>query len=81
MTPFHPVALGPGESVAVALTERVVCDPMIRRDARLPGAGSSWIGDATSPVILHYRVLGASMSQTVTLAMPVLVVLPYRSCT
>lgn len=80
MTPFHSVTLGPGSSLPVGLTERVVCDPTIRRDARKYGANRSWLGDATSPVVLHYRVLGITMSQTVTVAMPVLVVLPYRSC-
>jgi hypothetical protein len=70
-------------AVPVGLTERVVCDPTIRPHAgRLPGnrAATSWLGDATSPVVLHYRVLGVTMSQTVTVAMPILVALPYRSC-
>ena len=82
MTPFHPVTLGPGDSLPVGLTERVVCDPTIRRDVRQPGdpAATSWLGDATSPVVLRYRALGVTMSQTVTVAMPVLVVLPYPSC-
>ena len=82
MTPFHPVTVGPGDSLPVGLTERVVCDPTIRRDAGLPGnpAATSWLGDATSPVVLRYRALGVTMSQTVTVAMPVLVVLPYPSC-
>lgn len=82
MTQFHPVTIGPGDSLPVGLTERVVCDPRIRRDARLPGnpAATSWLGDATSPVVLHYRALGVTMSQTVAVAMPMLVVLPYRSC-
>ena len=31
LTSFHPVALGPGDSVAVGLTERVVCDPTVRQ--------------------------------------------------
>jgi hypothetical protein len=82
MTPFHPVALGPGDSVAVGLTERVICDPTIRLDARAPGdpALTSWLGDATSPVVLRYRVLGLTTSQTVTVAAPLLVVQPYRAC-
>jgi hypothetical protein len=82
MRPFHPVALGPGGSVAVGLTERVICDPTIRRDARLPGdpARTSWLGDATSPVVLRYRVLGLTMSQTVAVAAPLLVAQPYRAC-
>jgi hypothetical protein len=82
MAPFHPLTLGPGASLPVGLTERVVCDPTIRRDARLPGnpAATSWTGDATSPVVLRYRALGVTMSQTVSVATPVLVLLPYRSC-
>jgi hypothetical protein len=82
MTPFHPVTLGPGDSLPVGLTERVVCDQAIRRDARLPGnaAATSWLGDGTSPAVLHYRALGLTMAQTITVAAPVLVVLPYRSC-
>jgi hypothetical protein len=82
LTRFHPVALGPGASVAVGLTERVVCDPAIRQDAvaeRRRG-GTSWLGDATSPVIVHYRVLGLPASQTISLTSPVLVVMPYRAC-
>jgi hypothetical protein len=81
MQPFHASALGPGGSLAVGLTERVVCDPVIRRDARRPDDGSfAWTGNSTSPVVLRYRVLGVTMSQTVTVATPVLVILPYRSC-
>lgn len=82
MTPFHPVALGPGNSVAVGLTERVVCDRTVLGDARLvqaPG-GFAWLGDAISPVVVCYRALGVTLSQTLTIAGPVLVVLPYRSC-
>jgi hypothetical protein len=82
MKPFHPVALGPGGTAAVGLTERLICDPTIRRDARMPGdpARTSWLGDATSPVIVRYRVLGLTTSQTVTVAAPLLVVQPYRAC-
>jgi hypothetical protein len=82
MTPFHPVALGPGDSVAVGLTERVVCDRTVRGDARLVQArgGFAWLGDAISPVVMRYRALGVTMSQTLAIAGPVLVVLPYRSC-
>ena len=82
LRPFRPVTLGPGGSVPVALTERVVCDPIIRSDARLPdGRGlNSVLGDATSPVVLRYRVLGITTSQTVRLGSPVLVLLPYRAC-
>jgi hypothetical protein len=70
LVPFHPVALGPGDSVAVGLTERVVCDPAVRRDARLPDhrGDHSFLGDATSPVVVRYRALGMSISQTLTLA-------------
>ena len=82
LTSFHPVALGPGDSVAVGLTERVVCEPVVRQDAdggAAPG-GPSWLADATSPVIVHYRVLGLPASQTISLTSPVLVVMPYRAC-
>jgi hypothetical protein len=82
LTPFHPVALGPGASVAVGLTERVVCDPTIRQDALAErhSGGMSWLADATSPVVVHYRVLGLPASQTISLSTPVLVVMPYRAC-
>ena len=82
MTPFRPVTLGPGASVAVGLTERIRCDQTLRRDARLPGhrGDHSYLGDATSPVVVHYTALGVSMSQTLSLSKPVLVVLPYASC-
>lgn len=82
MKPFHPVALGPGGTVAVGLTERVICDPTIRRDARLPDgrARTAWLSDATSPVIVRYRVLGLTMSQTVSVASPLLVAQPFRAC-
>jgi hypothetical protein len=82
LRPLRPVTLGPGGSLPVALTERVVCVPLIRSDARLPdGRGlHSVLGDATSPVVLRYRVLGITTSQTVSLGSPVLVLLPYRAC-
>jgi hypothetical protein len=82
MTPFHPVTIDAGDSLAAGLTERVACDPNLRRAARQPGGrgGSSWLGDATSPVVVHYRALGVSTAQTLTLATPVLVVMPYRAC-
>ena len=84
MKPFHPVALGPGGTVWAGLTERVVCDPTIRRDARaLSNRGqsdTSWLGDATSPVVVRYRVLGVTMSQTLSIAEPILVMQPYRAC-
>jgi hypothetical protein len=82
MAPFHPVTLGPGASVSVGLVERIICQQTLRRDARLPGhrGDHSYLGDATSPVVVHYQALGVTMSQTVSLQTPVLVVLPYRSC-
>ena len=84
LTPFHPVAVAPGDTVWVALTERVICDPTIRRDARLMSTGgqpdTSVLGDATSPVVVRYRVLGVTMAQTLSLAEPILVMLPYRAC-
>lgn len=80
MKPFHPVALGPGDSVAVGLTERVVCDPTVRRAATQASDGYGWLGDSTSPVVLHYRVLGVSTAQTVGVASPVLVEMLYRAC-
>lgn len=82
MTPFRPVTLGPGGSAGVGLTERVVCDPAVRRAARLAGhrSAGSWLGDATSPVVVRYRALGVPTSETLTLTGPMLVVMPYRSC-
>ncbi|HEU5386854.1 MAG TPA: hypothetical protein VFV73_13210 [Streptosporangiaceae bacterium] len=45
------------------------------------GAGAHSVrGDATSPVVVHYRVLGVTTSQTVSLGARVLVLLPYRAC-
>ena len=80
--PFHPVTVGPGGSVAVGLTVRVVCDPTIRKDARLPDhrGDYSYFGDATSPVVVRYRALGITTSQTLSLTDPVLIMMPYRSC-
>ncbi len=84
MTPFHPVALAPGGTVWAGLTERVICDPTIRGDARAMSSrgqpDTSFLGDATSPVVVHYRVLGVTMAQTLSLAEPILVMLPYRAC-
>lgn len=84
MTPFHPVALGPGGSVDVGLTERVICDPTIRKDARMMARGhqgdTSVLGQGTSPVVVRYRVLGVTMSQTLSLTRPILVMQYYRSC-
>jgi hypothetical protein len=84
LTRFHPVALGPGDSVAVGLTERVICDPTVRKDVVIMRSehqsDTSWLGTATSPVVVHYRVLGLPASQTISLASPVLVVMPYRAC-
>jgi hypothetical protein len=84
MTPFHPVSLAPGGTVRAGLTERVICDPTIRRDARALSNSSqpdtSFLGDATSPVVVRYRVLGVTMAQTLSLAEPILVMLPYRAC-
>jgi len=84
MAPFHPVALAPGGTVWAGLTERVVCDLTIRDDARAMSGGgqpdTSFLGDATSPVVVRYRVLGVTMTQTLSLAEPILVMLPYRAC-
>jgi hypothetical protein len=84
MTPFHPVALAPGGTAWAGLTERVTCDPTIRRDARaMSNSGqpdTSLLGDATSPVVVRYRVLGVTMAQTLSLSEPILVMLPYRAC-
>lgn len=82
MTPFHPVTLGLGDSVAVALTERVVCDSATSGVAHLPNhrGSTSFVGDATSPVVVRYRALGITMSQTLNLKNPLLVVLPDQSC-
>lgn len=82
MRPFHPVTIGPGASLPVALIERVVCDPTVRSDARtIPlSEDTSVFGDATSPVLVRYRALGISTSQTLSLATPVLVMMPYIAC-
>lgn len=84
MKPFHPVALGPGATVLAGLTVRVVCDPTIRRDAiALSNRGqpdTSIQDEATSPLVVRYRVLGVTMSQTLSIADPILVELPYRTC-
>jgi len=84
MTPFRPVALAPGGTVWAGLTERVICDPTIRRDARAMSNGdqpdTSVVGDATSPVVVRYRVLGVTMTQTLSVAEPILVMLPYSAC-
>ncbi len=80
LRPLRPVTIGPGSSLAAALTVRVACDRILRADARIPGAGTSVIGDATSPVVVRYRVLGVTMSQTVSVATPVLIALQYRAC-
>jgi hypothetical protein len=84
MTPFHPVTLAPGGTVWVGLTERVICDPTIRGDARaMSNEGqpdTSLLGDATSPVVVRYRVLGVTIAQTLSIAEPILVMLPYRAC-
>ncbi len=84
MTPFHPVALGPGGDVNVGLTVRVICDPTIRNDARMMANGhqadTSVLGQGTSPVVVRYRVLGVTMSQTLSLDQSILVMQYYRSC-
>jgi hypothetical protein len=41
---------------------------------------TSFLGDATSPVVVRYRVLGVTMAQTLSIAEPILVMLPYRAC-
>jgi hypothetical protein len=41
---------------------------------------TSWLGDATSPVVVRYRVLGITMSQTLSIGEPILVMQPYRAC-
>jgi hypothetical protein len=82
--PFHPVSLGPGDSVWVGLTERVTCPAIIRHNAQrmvsLGQADTSFAGDATSPVVVRYRVLGLTMSQTLSLDQPLLIMLPYTAC-
>jgi hypothetical protein len=82
LRPFHPVALAPGASVAVGLTERVVCQRVIHQDAvaERHSGGFGWLAGATSPIVVHYRVLGLPASQTITLGSPVLVAMPYRAC-
>ena len=84
MTAFHPVTLGPGETLTVGLTERVVCDPITSMDARMLArqreSDTSWEGDTVSPVVVHYRVLGLGTSQTVAVTPTVLVAMPYRAC-
>jgi hypothetical protein len=84
MTPFHPAPLGPGGSVDVGLTLRVICDPTIRKDARMMAhehqLDTSGLGQGTTPVIARYRVLGVTMSQTLSIIQPILVGQYYRSC-
>jgi hypothetical protein len=84
MTPFHPVALGPGGDVSVGLTVHVICDSTIRDDARSMAnahqADTSFLDQDTSPVVVRYRVLGVTMSQTLSLDHPILVMQYYRSC-
>lgn len=84
MTPFHPVALGAGSSMDVGLTVRVICDPTIRGDARMMAnrhqGDTSWLSQGTSPVVVRYRVFGVTMSQTLSLIQPVLIMQYYRSC-
>jgi hypothetical protein len=83
-SPFHPVSLGPGATVYVGLTERVICPAIITRDARdMASRGqqdTSYAGDATTPVIVRYRVAGLTMSQTLSLGQPLLIMLPYTAC-
>jgi hypothetical protein len=43
-------------------------------------ADTSFAGDATSPVVVRYRVLGLTMSQTLSLDQPLLIMLPYTAC-
>ena len=43
-------------------------------------ADTSYAGDATSPVVVHYRVLGLTMPQTLSLDQPLLIMLPYTAC-
>jgi hypothetical protein len=84
LTPFHPVTIGPGGTVGAAFSERVVCPTVTRADA---GAGSGqpgnsgWLSEVDSPVVVRYRVLGVTMSQTLSLGSPVLVRLRASACT
>lgn len=84
MKPFHPVALGPGGTMLAGLNVRVICDPTIRADARMLAnrhvADTSYLGDATSPVVVRYRVLGVTMTQTLNIPEPILVMQPYTAC-
>jgi hypothetical protein len=84
LTRFHPVSLGPGDSVAVGLTERVVCDPTVRKDVIIMRnehqSDTAWLAGSTSPVVVHYRVLGLPASQTISLGSPLLVAMPYGAC-
>jgi hypothetical protein len=80
MSAFHPVTIGSGGSVALGLTERVISDPTARSDTRLRRSGTSFFGDATSPMVVRYRALGIVTSQTLTLTSPTLVLMPCRSC-
>ena len=50
------------------------------RPVTLGRGDHSYLGDATSPVVVHSKAFGVSMSQTLSLSTPVLVVLPYASC-
>lgn len=83
LTPFRPFTLGPGGTAGAAFSERVVCAPVTRADASAdsgrPG-NSGWLSEAANPVVVRYRVLGITMSQTLSLASPVLVRMPVSAC-
>lgn len=80
LTAFHPVAMGPGGSLAVGLTARAICVPIIRADARLHRGDYSYTGGATNPVIVRHRALGVTATQTISIPEPVLIVMPYSAC-
>lgn len=81
MQPHHPVTVGPGGSVPVALIVRVACGPPGHdAPAAGPRAAGIWSTGATSPVVVHYQVLGLRMSQTLTVGEPVVVAMCTSAC-
>ena len=54
MTPFHPVALGPGDTVQAELTERIWAN----------GKYGAYAITGSIIVVVRYRVLGITMSRT-----------------
>lgn len=84
MAPFHPITLGAGASATIGLTDRVGCEPNFGRDVRTLRAHgvppSNFTTSQTGLIVVRYRALGLTSFQTVRLANPIEVVLPYSTC-